>query len=42
MNSQPDLRGIGRASGKTGFSVILNEVQDLNLLKIRDSSLPSE
>jgi hypothetical protein len=29
-------------SCKTGFSVILNEVKDLNLLKIRDSSLRSE
>jgi hypothetical protein len=31
-----------RASCKIRFSVILNEVKDLNLLKIRDSSLHSE
>ena len=31
-----------RASCKTVFSVILNEVKDLNRLKIRDSSLHSE
>jgi hypothetical protein len=30
------------ASSKIGFSVILNGVKDLNLLKIRDSSLRSE
>jgi hypothetical protein len=41
MNSQSGLEGIGRASCKTGFSVILNEVQDLNLMKIRDYSLLS-
>jgi hypothetical protein len=31
-----------RASCKTDFSVILNEVKDLNRLKKRDSSLHSE
>jgi hypothetical protein len=31
-----------KSSGKIGFSVILNEVKTLNLLKIQDSSLRSE
>jgi hypothetical protein len=31
-----------RASCKTVYSVILNEVKDLSRLKIRDSSLRSE
>jgi hypothetical protein len=30
------------ASCKTGFFVILSEVKDINILKIRDSSLRSE
>jgi hypothetical protein len=34
--------GISRAFCKTGFSVILNAVKDLNLLKIRDASLRSK
>jgi hypothetical protein len=33
---------MNRSYFKTGFSVILNLLKDLNLLKIRDSSLHSE
>jgi hypothetical protein len=37
-----DLRLYPQAFAKVGYFVVLNEVKDLNLLNLQDSSLHSE
>lgn len=41
MNFSPGNEDIGRPSGKTGFSVILFQINYLNYLKLKDKFLPS-